>query len=67
MDRCRLSNPKPKASEAQRNGGFTSGKRSPKNMRRDFDTVTILLHWKLWKERNSRVFRSLQLCGEEVF
>jgi hypothetical protein len=32
-------------------------KRAPKNLRRDFDTVTILVHWRIWKERNARIFQ----------
>jgi hypothetical protein len=31
-------------------------KQVPKIYRRDFDTVTILVHWKIWKERNVRIF-----------
>jgi hypothetical protein len=42
-------------------------KRVPKNLRKDFDTVTILVHWKLWKERNSRVFEKRQQSEEDVF
>lgn len=40
-------------------------KRVPKNLRRDFDTVVILVHWKLWKERNNRIFDSVS-HGEEL-
>jgi hypothetical protein len=32
-------------------------KRAPKNLRKDFDTVTILVHWRIWKERNARIFQ----------
>ena len=28
----------------------------PKHIRRNFDTVVILMHWKIWKGRNSRIF-----------
>jgi hypothetical protein len=28
-------------------------KRAPKELWRDFDTFTILVHWRLWKERNA--------------
>jgi hypothetical protein len=41
-------------------------KRVPKNLSRDFDKLTILVHWKLWKERNSRLFENLQ-HGEKKF
>jgi hypothetical protein len=42
-------------------------KRVPKHVRRDFDTVVILVNWKLWKERNSRIFDNVQHSAEEVF
>jgi hypothetical protein len=39
----------------------------PKPIRRDFDTVVILTHWRIWKERNSRVFESKQHTAAHVF
>jgi hypothetical protein len=42
-------------------------KRVPKHVRRDFDTVVILVNWKLWKERNSRIFDNVQHSAEEIF
>ena len=42
-------------------------KRVPKNLRRDFDSVVILLHWKLWKERNNRIFEHVSHYEEIVF
>ena len=42
-------------------------KRVPKNLRRDFDTVVILVHWKLWKERNCRIFENTSHSDELVF
>lgn len=42
-------------------------KQVPKARRRDFDTVTILIHWRIWKERNSRIFDGAQHSAEEVF
>jgi hypothetical protein len=46
----------------------------PKVIRRDFDTISILLHWQVWKERNARIFqnefstveRVLELIIEEI-
>jgi hypothetical protein len=46
----------------------------PKAIRRDFDTISILLHWQVWKERNARIFqnefstvgRVLELIIEEI-
>jgi hypothetical protein len=38
-------------------------RRAPKRRRRDFDTITILVHWRIWKERNTRIF---QLEGSTV-
>lgn len=35
---------------------ITARKLAPKNLRSDFDTITILMHWRIWKERNSRIF-----------
>jgi hypothetical protein len=48
--------------------------RAPKNLRRDFDTVVILVHWRVWMERNDRIFRQefcmvdrvLELIIEEI-
>lgn len=42
-------------------------KQVPKALRRDFDTVVILAHWKIWKEKNSRIFEGMQHTTEEVF
>jgi hypothetical protein len=42
-------------------------KGAPKNLRRDFDTVTILVHWGLWKERNARIFQQILSGPDRVF
>jgi hypothetical protein len=42
-------------------------KQVPKPLRRDFNTVVILVHWKIWKERNARIFEGAQHSAEEVF
>jgi hypothetical protein len=42
-------------------------KRAPKSVRRDFDAVVILVHWRIWKERNARVFENKQQSVPEVF
>jgi hypothetical protein len=42
-------------------------KQVPKIRRRDFDTVVILVHWRIWKERNSRIFDGVQHSAQEVF
>jgi hypothetical protein len=42
-------------------------KRAPKNLRKDFDAVVILVHWRIWKERNSMVFDSVHHSVEDVF
>lgn len=31
----------------------------PKTMRRNFDTIAILIHWRIWKERTARIFDSV--------
>ncbi|PNT61409.1 hypothetical protein BRADI_5g14946v3, partial [Brachypodium distachyon] len=41
-------------------------KRVPKSLRRDFDTFTILVHWRLWKERNARIFQQEAATVERV-
>jgi hypothetical protein len=40
---------------------------APKNLRRDFDTVAILVHWRLWKERNARIFQQKICTTGRVF
>jgi hypothetical protein len=42
-------------------------KRAPKNLRRDFDTVVILVHWRIWKERNARIFQQKSSTVDQVF
>jgi hypothetical protein len=42
-------------------------KRAPKNICRDFDTVAILVHWRIWKERNSRIFQQECSTADRVF
>uniref|UniRef100_A0ACD5X5Q6 Uncharacterized protein n=1 Tax=Avena sativa TaxID=4498 RepID=A0ACD5X5Q6_AVESA len=42
-------------------------KRAPKSNHRDFDAVVILVYWRIWKERNSRVFESTQHYPKEIF
>jgi hypothetical protein len=39
----------------------------PKVVRRDFDTITILVHWRIWKERNRRIFRQEFSSPKRVF
>lgn len=34
-------------------------KAAPKQLRRDFDAVAILVHWRIWKERNARIFEGV--------
>lgn len=34
---------------------------APKQLRKDFDAVVILVHWPLWKERNSRIFDGVSM------
>ena len=49
-------------------------KEIPKSARRNFDTITILIHWRIWKERNARIFehvasnvdRVLDLIREDI-
>jgi hypothetical protein len=42
-------------------------KRAPKTLRHDFDAVVILVYWRIWKERNSRVFDKVQHSPVDVF
>jgi hypothetical protein len=42
-------------------------KQVPKVRRRDFDTVVVLAHWRIWKERNSRIFEGAKHSVQEVF
>jgi hypothetical protein len=42
-------------------------KRAPKCLRRDFDTTTILIHWRIWKERNARIFQHEACRVDRVF
>lgn len=39
----------------------------PKHMRWNFDTVVILVHWCIWKERNARIFEQKASGIERVF
>lgn len=38
----------------------------PKPMRRNFDTITILIHWRIWKERNARIFDNVASSVDRV-
>ncbi|KAE8802944.1 hypothetical protein D1007_21299 [Hordeum vulgare] len=38
----------------------------PKPMRRNFDTIAILLHWRIWKERNARIFDNVASALDKV-
>jgi hypothetical protein len=40
---------------------------APKPLRRDFDTVAILVHWRLWKERNAHIFQQNFYSIQRVF
>jgi hypothetical protein len=46
---------------------LTARKRAPKNHRRDFDTVAIMVNWRLWEERNARIFQEEQNKVDRVF
>ena len=39
----------------------------PKTRRRVFDTITTLIHWRIWKERNARVFDQQASSVDKVF
>lgn len=39
----------------------------PKPMRGNFHTIAILMHWRLWKEKNSRVFDHMANNADRVF
>lgn len=38
----------------------------PKQACRNFDTVTILLHWRIWKELNARIFDQIASSADRV-
>lgn len=38
---------------------LTARKAVPKPAMQNFDTITILLHWRVWKERNARIFEQV--------
>jgi hypothetical protein len=42
-------------------------KKAPKDLRRDFDMVVILVHWSLWKERNGRIFQQVFSTASKIF
>lgn len=42
-------------------------RRAPKPLRRDFDTFVILVHRRIWKERNARVFQQVSNPVGKVF
>jgi hypothetical protein len=39
----------------------------PKTLWCYFDTIVVLAHWKIWKERNSKYFDGVQHSTEEAF
>ncbi|PUZ56628.1 hypothetical protein GQ55_5G341000 [Panicum hallii var. hallii] len=43
-----------------------SRKRLAKSMRRGFDILIMLTVWKIWRERNNRVFNGVALQAEDV-
>jgi hypothetical protein len=45
---------------------LTARKRAPKHSRRDFDTISILVHLLFWKERNARIFRQQFSSADRV-
>lgn len=38
----------------------------PNQMRRNFDTIAILLHWRVWKERNVRIFDNVASSADRL-
>ncbi|KQK19492.1 hypothetical protein BRADI_1g48595v3 [Brachypodium distachyon] len=44
----------------------TERKYASKLLRRDFDTITILIHWRIWKERNARIFQQESCSADSV-
>ena len=42
-------------------------KSAPKELRRDFDTFSMLVHWRIWKERNARIFQQISSPVSRVF
>lgn len=38
----------------------------PKPTKKNFDTILILLHWRIWKERNVRIFDNVISSADRV-
>jgi hypothetical protein len=38
----------------------------PSQLRRGFDSVVLLVSWRMWKERNSRVFDNVVTTASQV-
>ncbi|XP_044404357.1 uncharacterized protein [Triticum aestivum] len=38
----------------------------PKAARRNFDTMTILIYWRIWKERNAMIFQQVASSVDRV-
>ncbi|XBI41835.1 hypothetical protein VPH35_126241 [Triticum aestivum] len=45
---------------------LSARKSIPKANRRDFDTIAILVHWRIWKERNARIFQHTASTANSV-
>lgn len=39
---------------------------APERFKREFDAVVILVHWRLWKERNARIFDGVASSPDRV-
>lgn len=46
---------------------ITARRGAPKRLRRDFDTFTILVHWRIWKERKAMIFHSETSTIDRIF